>query len=53
MNAIEMNPIQTTAVRATGYENAPRWKGPRTNLSRYTTRRAMGIAFYLFLEASE
>ena len=34
MKAMEMNKIQSTAPTATGYENAPKWKGPRTNCLR-------------------
>jgi len=45
MNAIEINPIQVTAMIAMGYENMPKWKGPFTNFFLYTTRRAIGIAF--------
>jgi hypothetical protein len=40
---MEMNAIQVTAVIAIGYENAPRWNGPRTNFLRYITLRAIGI----------
>lgn len=44
MKAILMKAIQRQARTATGYENGPKWKGPRTNEERLTTRSRMGIA---------
>ena len=38
-----MNTIHATETSATGYENEPRWNGPRTKRSRYSTRNRMGI----------
>lgn len=40
---MEINAIQRMAPIATGKEKTPRWNGPRTNWSRYITRRAIGI----------
>ncbi len=40
---MEMNMIHSTAAVATGYENEPRWNGPRTKFSRLMTRSATGI----------